>query len=317
MHTCKVKSTKPANIQKNEYMNIYKKVHNEDFANPYAQVYRQFPHTSISQFVFEEKTFSLPMKRNLFRLLEIKGKINQHKVTLLIDTGAQISAMRCSLFEKLNLKAYPPLEIGSFGGSKIDLETVVVEEFAFGKMKVLNHPMIVLGEDTLQMKIGPLNLIHFDAILGWDILSRIDFELDDIAHQFKVIENTYRFKYPNFIKGSFPFMIGRRQNELVKLGIDTGSYYSWISKDYMETNQMEKMEIETLSYGVHGKEKNASQMALHYDVLLDRGYIVLSELIQGPCQIFSHFKYDAVLGNEIFKGRRIRFLNSASMVLFT
>ena len=76
------------------------------------------------------------------------------------------------------------------------------------------------------------------------------------------------------------------------------------------------MTLETIEK-VDGKEKNQTQLVQDFDVLLDRGYIKLNELIQGPCEMFTHFHYDMILGNEIFKGRRIRFINSASMVLFT
>ena len=85
----------------------------------------------------------------------------------------------------------------------------------------------------------------------------------------------------------------------------------------MEKHQIEGIHIETLSYGVNGKEKNQTQLVQDFDVLLDHGYIKLKEIMQGPCEIFGHFHYDMILGNEIFNGRRIRFINSASMVLFT
>lgn len=317
MHKCKVQSTKPANIQKEEYNSIYHQIKHDDFFQPLNKLYQQYPYSALSQIILEAKSFHIPMKRNLIQLLEIKGRIHQEKVRFLIDTGAQISAIRAPLFKKLGLKTFPALEIGSFGGNKVALESVVVDVLAFGKIKVLHHPMIVLDDHTFQMKVGPIDLLSFDAILGWDILSRIDFELDDIQHCFKVVEQNVRFKYPNAIKGSFPFMLARGRNEVLKLGIDTGAYYSWISKDYMKEHQIQGIPIETISYGVHGKEKNPSQMMPQFDLLLDRGYIQLTEIIQGPCDIFSTFHYDAILGNEIFKGRRIRFLNSVSMVLFT
>ena len=148
------------------------------------------------------------------------------------------------------------------------------------------------------------------------ILSRFDFELDDITHTFKYIQNEYRFKYPNMIKGSFPLMLCRRCNEVIPVGIDTGAYFSWISKDYMDEHHLEGTEVEAIAYGVHGKEVLKTSMAKSFDLLLDRGFIQLYDVMQGPCSLFPDFTYAAILGNEVFKGRRIRFLNSASMVLF-
>ena len=317
MHQCKVKTTNSSKITNDEYQRVYKEVNDETFFYPLNKIYQQYALSNISQLVLHQKQFAIPMKRNLFRLLEIKGSIQGQKVKFLIDTGAQISAIRPHLLQKLNLKKYPSLEVEGFGGTKSQLETVVVEQLAFGEIEVINHPMVLLSAQTFSLKIANLELISFDAILGWDILSRIDFELVDVSQTFKCIQNEYRFKYPNSIIGSFPLIIGRRQNEVVKIGIDTGAYYGWISKNYLAKHQIEGIEIETLSYGVNGKEKNQTQLVQDFDVLLDRGYIKLNELIQGPCEMFTHFHYDMILGNEIFKGRRIRFINSASMVLFT
>ena len=317
MHQCKVQANASSKITKQEYQHVYQEVKSEDFFDSLKKVYAQYQISNISELKMHQETFSLPMKRNLFRLLEINGTIHRQKVRFLVDTGAQISAIRPELLQSLNLKKYPPLEVGGFGGSKAKLETVVVDQLSFGEIEVLNHPMIVLSQETFQMKLGPFDLLKFDAILGWDILSRIDFELDDVSHTFKCVKNEYRFKYPNMILGGFPFIIGRRQNELVKIGIDTGAFYGWVSKDYIAQHHFETVEIETLSYGVNGKEKTKTKMIPQIDVLLDHGYIQLTELLQGPCEIYPNFHYDMILGNEIFKGRRIRFINSASMVLFT
>lgn len=317
MHICKVQSSKPTNITKQEYQEIYQKIQSEQFFQSLKQIYQQYPFHPISELHIIEPQYQCKMKRNIFRLLEIKGTIQNHKVSFLIDTGAQISAIRDTFYQKLGIKTYKSIDVGSFGGGNSSLESVVVSHLQVGGIEIINHPMLVLSKDTFSMKLMGVDLLQFDAILGWDVLSRIDFELDDISHTFKLIDNSYRFKYPNAIKGGFPFMIGRRKNEVIKIGIDTGAFYSWISKDYMKEHQLKGHSVETISYGVHGKEINQTQLLADFDVLLDRGYIKLKDIMQGPCHIYPSFHYDMILGNEIFKGRRIRFLNSASMVLFT
>lgn len=317
MHSCKVTSKTGGYITNMEYQECIQVLKHSDFHHTLKQLYYNLQRSDLSMLMWQERSCELPMKRNLFRLLEIKGRIQGQEVIFLIDTGAQISAFRRSRFEKLHMEAVQSLEVASFGGGKEQLSVTIAESVEIGCVKVCNLPMIILDETNFSMKIAGFDLMRFDAILGWDVLSRIDFELDDIQHVFRIVENTYRFKYPNAVKGSFPMMLGRRANEVVRLGIDTGSYYSWISKEYMEAHEMESETVETLAYGVHGKEAVVTGQARQFDVLLDRGYIVLKDMIQGPCELFQGFHYDAILGNEIFKGRRIRFLNSASMVLFT
>ena len=132
MHQCKVKTTNSSKITNDEYQRVYKEVNDETFFYPLNKIYQQYALSNISQLVLHQKQFAIPMKRNLFRLLEIKGSIQGQKVKFLIDTGAQISAIRPHLLQKLNLKKYPSLEVEGFGGTKSQLETVVVEQLAFG-----------------------------------------------------------------------------------------------------------------------------------------------------------------------------------------
>ena len=47
-----------------------------------------------------------------------------------------------------------------------------------------------------------MRIFDLHADIGWDILHQLDFEIDDIAKKFKVIQNRFRIPHPNMIKGS-------------------------------------------------------------------------------------------------------------------
>ena len=109
---------------------------------------------------------------------------------------------------------------------------------------------------THLLKFGNIDLFTFDGILGWDILSTIDFELDDIAKQMKVLKNRFRFDHPNMIMGSFPFFIVKTPDDKIGIfGFDSGSKISWIGEHAIEKFQYQIAdEGTTFGFGVHGLE---------------------------------------------------------------
>ena len=70
-----------------------------------------------------------------------------------------------------------------------------------------------------------------------------------------------------------------------------------------------------MGVGVHGFEKLPMKIVEQLQVTLDRGAITLKDTMSGRCDLFNGFTFDGVFGNEIFKGRRIRLINSKQVVL--
>lgn len=77
----------------------------------------------------------------------------------------------------------------------------------------------------------------------------------------------------------------------------------------------EEQEVKGLGFGVHGMESMQMKMFKNVEVYVDRAKIRLTHTISGPVDMFDRFTFDGVFGNEVFKGRRIRFVNSKSMIL--
>ncbi len=91
---------------------------------------------------------------------------------------------------------------------------------------------------------------------------------------------------------------------------------SWLSDQFIEKEQLQIIcEGHAMGFGVHGFEKLPMKIVEQLQVTLDRGAITLKDTMSGRCDLFNGFTFDGVFGNEIFKGRRIRLINSKQVVL--
>ena len=147
----------------------------------------------------------------------------------------------------------------------------------------------------------------------------MDFELDTIAGQMKVQKNRFRLDHPNLIPCSFPTLLLRETDGSVSLfGIDTGARQGWLGEGYIRRRGLQVLNsMRVVGFGVHGREEFETQIAKSVTLHLDRARITMEGCMSALVDILPDITYDGVLGNEVFAGRRIRFVNSAGMVLLT
>lgn len=318
-HACKVKSKGATCIDAQTYEHFKDVVDCEEFLNGIqrasAQLHAQ--EDGVERTMYQEE-FTLPLSRNIFGLLTIPVYVNHMKYRFIIDTGAQISGVKEQVVKTLGLrKTKGKVTIGSIGGTQKEMPGVVMESFQFGALEYRNRTMIELADSDFSMRFGNIDLLSFDGILGWDILSQMDFELDDIKKEFKVLKNRLKVPNPNMLKGSFPCFIVKLPNGNSALyGFDSGSKMSWIGEDAIQLhNYRSSKEVNSVGFGVHGMEKLQLKVIEHCTLLLDKAKIDLYQTMSGRTKLFPSFNFDGVLGNEICKGRRMRIINSAQMVL--
>lgn len=318
-HTCQTRTKEECVITKEERDLIEQQVSSHEFLHSLNQAQDMVNGTKrqVECRTFQS-TFSIPMKRNVFGLLTIRVFVNEKPCTFILDTGAQVSGIKARKAKELKVaKSGGSLSIGSIGGKQQELLGLYANSFRFGALEYRNLPMIALNDQDFSMRFGPIDFLQFDGILGWDILSTLDFEMDDIAKQFKVLKNSFRFDHPNMIKGSFPLFIAKTPTkQTMILGFDSGAKVSWIGEHSIETfGYHVKEEGIALGFGVHGPEELQMKVISNIDLYLYKAHIHLKDTGTGRVQLFPSFRFDGVLGNEIFKGRRLRIVNSKQMVL--
>lgn len=265
-----------------------------------------------------EAAFAVPMKRSMLGLYLVPIIINGNTYRFVVDTGAQISSVKSSLIADLHLDKLPgSLSIGSVGGKEIPLAGYLMKELHLGSVCIHNLPVIEVPMKDLSVHFSGLDISPFDGILGWDILSCLDFELDDVGKQFKVKHNCYHFCYPNMVRAAFPiFLVKDHKGNLLTLGFDSGARYGWMGETAMKHFGYEMSdETDAMGFGVHGLEEMRIRSVYEMKLYLDRAEIQLRRIHTGRTNIFSGWELDGILGNEIFRNRRIRMINSKEMVL--
>ena len=101
-------------------------------------------------------------------------------------------------------------------------------------------------------------------------------------------------------------------------GIDTGARQGWLGEGYIRRRGLRVLNsMRVVGFGVHGREEFETQIAKSVTLHLDRARITMEGCMSALVDILPDITYDGVLGNEVFAGRRIRFVNSAGMVLLT
>lgn len=260
--------------------------------------------------------FKLPIKRNLFGLYLLKVEINGISKQFLLDTGAQISACSEATIKECQCeKTKGSMHIESFTGSAKQLNGILVNTLQIGALEIRNQPMIVSAFQDISFSLLNRTLTGIDGILGWDILSTLDFEIDDLNKTFNIIKYQGQVTNCNLIKGLFPTMLVLDQNRnYAVVGFDSGAKASWIHQGLIGKTCAKVDDGEAVVFGVHGLETIHLSVADQVRFKLYQSNIYFENIITGRTNIFKNFEYDAILGNEILKKRKIRFINSQSFV---
>lgn len=314
-HTCKVKTNEEAVIPNNlRYQQLVGKVAAADALTSVRAAHIMLDGESAVNSITRRQSlenFQIPMKRTMMGLYMIEVLVNHQKLQFVLDTGAQVSGICEHAARKLGLDSTSgKMRISSVGGQEKAMRGWIAGSLQVGALELFQYPMITIEKLKLPM-------IRMDGIIGWDILSTLDFEMDDISKLFIVMKNRYRFDYCNLIKGMFPIMILLDENSDMHLfGMDSGATVSWLNEaSALEAKRKVVNEITAVGIGVHGAEQLNLKVFEGCEYRLFKAKIKITNINTGRTDVLPGLQLDGVLGNEIFRNRRIRFINSKGMVL--
>lgn len=317
MHKCYVKQVERFNVNQQVYQAINNDLQATPFFNLLAKSKQQF--ASLAKTQVSQLPFTLPLTYTKLHLYTIPVIIDGITFNFLLDTGAQISAIRKDTLNKISfIKNTLTVEIGSVSGKMETMEIYNIKNLGLGNITYEHLGMVLLDENLFQMKIANIDLISFDGIIGWDLLSQLDFEINARLKQFSVLNNHYKINSPNAYVGAFPLILAKdNHGKLIKLGFDSGASYSWFNLNYLKRYDNSQLKPQkALGFGVHGKEMIDIWLLDKLMIHLDKGLITIKEAMSGNTHVVQNVDYDGILGNEIIKGRAIRFINSQNKVIF-
>lgn len=315
LHKCFVIETMKNKKQISKVNEVEELIRKSGFLNlSKFDAYRQMNLKDQVMYTFLKKEFKLPLKRNISGLYLIPVTIHDKKYSFLLDTGAQISGIVKHHVSKITEEIKEGIQLSSFGGKSKKMQSIICEQLQVGELCINNLPLTILDFEKYSLS----SFIGIDGILGWDILSMLDFEIDGKKKEFRVIE-TQEDVEANMVKATFPLMILRDfRNRHCVVGLDSGARIGWLNMNYAkEMNLAIVDEGDSLSYGVHGVEKFHYKLIKEVRFKLESSFIVLKYVPTGKCELYPGFEADAVLGNEIFKNRTLRVLNSKNYMCLT
>lgn len=319
MHQCRVTTTAKTICSDEATQETRKQLSSELASYTPERVYRDLlRETANVKLIWQEESFSVPLKRSLLGLYLVPITIGEKNYSFVVDTGAQISSFHASLLHEHPMKKLAgALSIRSIGGMEKNMSGYMMDELKIGSLTVQNVPMVMLESSLLPPVLANIDSFHFAGILGWDILSRMNFELDDVEKKFKVVKNRYQFAYPNMVSTMFPIFLTKDENaNLLVMGFDSGARYSWVNPQAMKKFAYPlSREAEMFGYGVHGMETMIIHIVPEMNLYLDRAHIRLRSVHTAETEVFHNVALDGILGNEIFRNRRIRLINHQAMVL--
>ncbi len=263
------------------------------------------------------ETFSIKMETNHFSLYLIPVIVEGKTYQFIVDTGAQISAILSKHKQLIDkYKTTSTIPVKSAGGNQKAMDTICLDTMFLGSLEIQKQTLVVLDAASFKVRFLNKELMQFDGIIGWDILSQIDFEMDTKKGRFSLIQQESYFTYCNLVEALFPVVIVYDENKKPAIfGIDTGAKVSWINDDYALANNLKIVKQSNgLNVGVHGFERVKIKYIKECVLSFFESKITLQNLRSGETQVFVNLHLDGIFGNEIFKQKKIQFLNSKGIV---
>ncbi|MCH4886416.1 hypothetical protein EZV73_02495 [Acidaminobacter sp. JC074] len=230
-------------------------------------------------------------------------RINSKPFKFLVDTGAQVSCIHEKhLSDEGMVASSKHLDIGDAFGTLNDMKLAYAKSASILNMKIENLPLLVIKNHPL--------LIGADGIIGWDILSLLDFELDLVNKEIKMIEKEKDIV--NFPKSKFPLLLVYDLSKQVRVfGIDTGAKKSWIHERLIESNKLSLASSKNVrSRGINGMVKRRVLLVKDYQVIIDNHMVTFENIATGFTALLGDYELDGVLGRDILLSSKSLFLNS-------
>lgn len=153
-------------------MNRKKKKKNIPLYVDYTQLQRE-------RYVFSDRADTLAIViENGLPILPIN--INGRILRFLIDTGCDITCLRQSVANEMNLKPIASHSSGVYNsvGDFFDVVSSAIDSLKIANTIVYNHPIIVTNDNNLSFEVMNKSFLEFHGIIGWNYLKNLDITID-------------------------------------------------------------------------------------------------------------------------------------------
>ncbi|CDO04775.1 acid protease [Oceanobacillus picturae] len=256
------------------------------------------------------KPETIRLKRNFWNLYIMTIKINNVKHRFLVDTASQLSLIKMKKNVNLQeLQLDKRVKLNGFGKVTNLSKAVLVDDFSFGTNQAKNVLLFIKEENNMLF-----NLLQIDGILGWDLLSKIDFSIQEAGNKFTIFDEEMAKKFQKIPSSYlFPSMIPIifDSNKKRIVGIDLGANKTWISeKSPILVGNPFLTEKKVYSIGVNGINVDKKGLLKEYELKLPNIKQNFKKLSISSTEFVPNTNIDLMVGTEICKGKEIVFFNS-------
>jgi hypothetical protein len=126
---------------------------------------------SPPQSVEVKQSFTVPTRRNRVGLPEVYVDFGKFRESLILDTGANLSAISFSLAQRLGLKlSKASATSNGIAGRRMTIRTAVIPELQLGEAKLRNVAVIVINDNDM---IVPSLHYRIPGSIGFPVLSAL------------------------------------------------------------------------------------------------------------------------------------------------
>ncbi len=259
--------------------------------------------------------FKLKLSKSVLGFFSLNILVNGNRAKVLVDTGAETTVFSDRFLKnsQISWNSQHKVEVKSFNNSSSQVYLASIEKLAIKEISFENLPVIVLEDSNLRFAF-----FKVDGIIGWDVLSKFDFEINYKSRELVFnIDNNDNDVGVELINFSFPsVLLMDSDNELAVYGIDTGARKSWISDKIIEKYSLDVVSSKKVKYrGAGGKEIVDVRTIKEHYVNFGYYFICFNRIKTGYTKFLKGAEFDGVIGSDVLANSGIRFINSKNICM--
>ncbi len=276
----------------------------------YKNIVSEFSDTIIRNSGVE---FKLKLSKSILGFFTINILVNGYRAKVLVDTGAETTVFSDRFLKnsQISWNREHKIEVKSFNNSSSQVYLASIEKLAIKEISLRNLPVIVLEDSNLKFAFFKL-----DGIIGWDVLSKFDFEINYKSRELVFnIDNDDNNVGVELINATFPsVLLMDYNNKLVVYGLDTGARKSWISDKIAEKYNLDVVSFKRKKYrGASGKEIVDVRIVKEHFIKFGNYFICFNGIKTGYTKFLKGTEFDGVIGTDVLLNSGIRFINSKNI----
>jgi predicted aspartyl protease len=278
----------------------------------WAVAFRNVPPQTLT---FRSQSILMPMSVSAVGTPLVPVRIGGKEYHFWLDTGSSMTMLASDVARDLSIVPLVPdtLEIVTSTG-RVKAHPALLPQLQLGSVLIRNAPTMIVDESLMQMRepktIETGSKVKIDGIIGFDIIRRLDLEVDygDNSLRVRNPATSRRESDRNMFWVGLPVVrLTSGDGVPLHFGLDTGAQQTFVTETLLDKLQLEAVRIESRRVGGLGGEISLRAPVLPDVRLFVRNFPILfkSAVVRAPVyQVLASL--DGVLGGDIWNSGVVR-----------